>query len=115
MKAGNYGETYCKAHKDGFIDYKCRFCCSVALYFCFGTHHFCDPCHRLAWTIRNKTEQELEQCKGVESCPLAIGHPPNGNEYALGCGLCREIKMKAKPAPEKADEEEKEEEMILDF
>ena len=95
LKGADYGETNCKKHKDQFIDYKCRFCCSVALFFCFGTHHFCDPCHRKAWELRNKTEKELPQCDGKDMCPLGINHPPNGKEYALGCGLCREVRLNA--------------------
>jgi E3 ubiquitin-protein ligase MYCBP2 len=25
-------------------------------------------------------------------CPLGVQHPPSGEEFALGCGLCRNIK-----------------------
>ena len=25
----------------------------------------------------------------VEDCPLHIEHPPTGEEFALGCGVCR--------------------------
>lgn len=89
----------CAKHKDAFIDYKCRFCCSLALFFCFGTHHFCDPCHRKAWEMRNKTAKDLKQCKDKEHCPLKIDHPPNGKEYALGCSLCRELKINLKDDP----------------
>ena len=60
LKGADYGNTYCKKHKEAFIDYKCRYCCSVALFFCFGSHHFCDPCHRKAWELRNKKEKELK-------------------------------------------------------
>ena len=106
MKAGDVGQVHCKKHGDQFIDYKCRFCCSQALFFCFGTHHFCDPCHRRAWELRNKKPNELGQCGGKDKCPLKIEHPLNGNEFSLGCGLCRETKLKV------AQEENKE---ILDF
>jgi len=96
LKGAEYGNTYCKKHKEAFIDYKCRYCCSVALFFCFGSHHFCDPCHRKAWELRNKKEKDIKQCKGKEHCPLKIEHPDNGKEYALGCGLCREMKLNVK-------------------
>jgi E3 ubiquitin-protein ligase MYCBP2 len=80
------GVTKCSKHGVDYIDFKCRFCCSIALWFCFGTTHFCDPCHREAG--RNK----VTACAGKTVCPLG-DHPPNGkeaaNEYALGCGLCR--------------------------
>ena len=30
---------------DSFDNNSSRFCCSVAVFFCFGTTHFCNPCH----------------------------------------------------------------------
>lgn len=36
----------CKTHGKEFIEFKCRFCCSVATWFCWGSTHFCDPCHK---------------------------------------------------------------------
>ena len=35
----------CPKHGTDFLEYKCRYCCSVAVFFCFGTTHFCNPCH----------------------------------------------------------------------
>ena len=35
----------CRIHGVEYIEYKCRFCCSIALWFCFGNSHFCEPCH----------------------------------------------------------------------
>lgn len=75
--------TDCKKHGKDYIEFKCRFCCSVALWFCFGTTHFCELCHQVANDSRKK------ECPGVKDCPLKIDHPPTGKEYALGCGLCR--------------------------
>ena len=40
-----FGQTTCDIHGDKFIDYKCRFCCNVALYVCFNGTHFCYSCH----------------------------------------------------------------------
>lgn len=31
---------------------------------------------------------KMKQLEGDE-CPLHLKHPPTGEEYALGCGLCR--------------------------
>ena len=39
------GVKSCDIHKTDFIDYKCKYCCNVALFFCFGTTHYCKPCH----------------------------------------------------------------------
>ena len=76
----------CKVHGSSNIDFKCKFCCSIALWFCWGTTHFCDPCHRIAG--RNN----VKECKGLGKCDLGKAlenHPPNGSEYALGCNICR--------------------------
>ena len=70
------------------------YCCSVALFCCFGTHYMCDPCHRrYNWGI-----MPLKDCHGV-NCPLGIAHPPPHNDprkggvFPLGCGICRSEKM----------------------
>ena len=79
------GLTECQTHGKDFIEFKCRYCCSVALWFCFGTTHFCEPCHQVANDSRKK------ECPGaLNGCPLGLEHPGPGNEYALGCGLCRQ-------------------------
>ncbi len=80
------GVKNCNKHGTDFIDYKCKFCCSVAMWFCWGTTHFCDPCHRVAGRNVNAV------CKGPGKCDLGEAlqnHPPNGEEYALGCNVCR--------------------------
>lgn len=35
----------CAAHGRGTIEWKCRYCCSVASWFCFGSTHMCEGCH----------------------------------------------------------------------
>ena len=67
------GVTNCEIHGNQFIDYKCKFCCSVALFFCGGKDHYCDPCHNDAIARRLKHKD----CKGV-NCPLGVKHPPAG-------------------------------------
>jgi len=36
------------------------------------------------------------KCKKKEDCPLGLEHPPNGTNkaFAVGCGMCRELKIK---------------------
>lgn len=80
------GVKNCKKHGAEYIDFKCKWCCSISLWFCHGNTHYCDPCHRIAG--RNKPTN----CAGQESCPLKLDHPPAGEEFALGCGLCRSNK-----------------------
>jgi len=105
----------CGRHGTEFLEYKCRYCCSIAVYFCFGTTHFCASCHadfrRLVSTPRN----QLPQCpvgpgcvamavghtsqregeassRGGMKCPLRLAsHPPTGEEFSLGCGICRNL------------------------
>lgn len=75
----------CPKHGRDYIAFKCKFCCAVAQWFCFGTTHFCEPCHRNAFNC------QPTECKGKLTCPLKIDHPPNGTEYCLGCTLCRNV------------------------
>eukprot|EP01083_Nonionella_stella_P310494 1103256_1 len=100
----------CGVHGDQYIQWKCRYCCSGATFFCWGTHHFCQICHWKAYTLKNKPIHQLVQCpckpnintklpqpcSDGEECPLAaaanligIKHPPSGEEYCLGCALCQ--------------------------
>ncbi|KAF4525840.1 hypothetical protein B566_EDAN011545 [Ephemera danica] len=78
----------CPKHGTDFLEYKCRYCCSVAVFFCFGTTHFCNPCHDDFQRVTNLPRPRAKQLEG-EECPLHIKHPPTGEEFALGCGVCR--------------------------
>eukprot|EP00898_Chlorokybus_atmophyticus_P001784 jgi/Chlat1/2606/Chrsp178S02455 len=79
--------TACKrGHGADYIEYKCRHCCSTATFFCFGTSHFCNACHR------NISRTQHQTCAGGRHCPLRIPaerHPKIGEEHCLGCALCR--------------------------
>ena len=87
----------CAKHGTDFLEYKCRYCCSVAVYFCFGTTHFCNSCHNDFQRLTSMKKSEFPQCpvapraKPMEGneCPLHVKHPPTGEEFALGCGVCR--------------------------
>jgi hypothetical protein len=46
--------------------------------------------------VSRKTKKELPQCKGAVNCPLKVQHPENGEEYALGCAVCRNLNANAK-------------------
>jgi len=40
-----YGKEYCDLHGNEFADFKCQYCCSIALYVTDnGTKFFCQPC-----------------------------------------------------------------------
>ncbi|XP_053398701.1 E3 ubiquitin-protein ligase MYCBP2-like isoform X4 [Mercenaria mercenaria] len=87
----------CPKHGTDFLEYKCRYCCSVAVFFCFGTTHFCNLCHDNFQQVTSIPKSELPKCpcgprgKQLEGdeCPLHVKHPPTGEEFALGCGVCR--------------------------
>jgi len=87
----------CAKHGADFLEYKCRYCCSVAVFFCFGTTHFCNLCHEEFQRITAIPKVNLPHCpagpKGIqlegEECPLHVLHPTTGEEFALGCGVCR--------------------------
>ncbi|XP_063236464.1 E3 ubiquitin-protein ligase MYCBP2 isoform X2 [Bacillus rossius redtenbacheri] len=87
----------CPKHGTDFLEYKCRYCCSVAVFFCFGTTHFCNACHDDFQRVTNIPKLELPSCPAGpkakqlagEECPLHVKHPPTGEEFALGCGVCR--------------------------
>ena len=45
-EALGFGKDFCEKHGNEFIDFKCKYCCSIALFFCCGgNEHFCTPCH----------------------------------------------------------------------
>ncbi|CAI5999912.1 unnamed protein product [Closterium sp. NIES-65] len=76
-------------HGRGFIQFKCRFCCSTASYFCFGTTHFCAECHE-SRPDSSRSNYVVPQCTGGDICPLRlVWHPRAPDEFCLGCALCR--------------------------
>uniref|UniRef100_A0A1I7W188 RCR-type E3 ubiquitin transferase n=1 Tax=Loa loa TaxID=7209 RepID=A0A1I7W188_LOALO len=93
------GAQICGRHGVDFLEFKCRFCCSVAVYFCFGTTHFCTACHDDFQRLICLPKKLLPKCpagpKGIQldgnECPLRVKHPPTGEEFPLGCGICRNI------------------------
>lgn len=95
LKEIGAGKTECDKHGKIQIDWKCQYCCSVALFTCFGTHFFCKPCHDIAPRVYPHLEKiPTKDCNGVD-CPLGIAHPPpshdskKGGVFPLGCGICR--------------------------
>lgn len=87
----------CSKHGTEYIGYKCRYCCSMAVFFCFGTTHFCPVCHNDHVRVTHMEKSKMPQCPvgpgskqlSGTSCPLQMKHPPTGEEFALGCGLCK--------------------------
>ncbi len=93
------GGGSCAKHGDDFMQWKCRFCCSPAVFLC-GAIHNCALCHDKFGEMSGKlTAKTLPPCPAAPQgvalppdtpCPLGCAHPPPGEEMSLGCSLCRE-------------------------
>ena len=89
-----FGKDMCHKHGNEFIDFKCMYCCSVAMFICAsGRYYFCQPCHN---DIMNGGKHKAQtKCIGGADCPLGVySHPEAGDDpkkaaFALGCSLCR--------------------------
>jgi hypothetical protein len=89
----------CPKHGKEFIEFKCKFCCSIAQWFCWGTTHFCEPCHKRQCSgdyVSKLPVDKLPKCPGKDKCALKCDHKPNGTECSLGCSICRNIKDNAR-------------------
>ena len=70
----------CAIHEEEYLNYKCRYCCNVASYFCGYGNHMCPSCHDI---------QMVRDCVG-ESGGCDGNHPPNGTtSFCLGCTMCK--------------------------
>ena len=92
LKAYGAGQGECKIHGKAHIDWKCSYCCNIAMWHCFGTTYMCDRCHRT-----DPYGGKLYDCGGV-NCPLGMPHPPAHKDpkkstFPLGCGLCRSERL----------------------
>lgn len=96
IKELGVGEQNCEEHGTSFIDWKCMFCCSVAVFKCFGIAYMCNECHDIMNMSLPRRCPRTIDCHGVD-CPLGIPHPPaatnldfkQGGAFPLGCSLCR--------------------------
>ncbi|KJE89025.1 hypothetical protein CAOG_00584 [Capsaspora owczarzaki ATCC 30864] len=80
------GLSNCPTHGAEYIGFKCKFCCErLSTFFCAGTTHFCEPCHRAGFGA------PVKPCRGAPHCLLGPNHIPNGQEYAVGCALCSNL------------------------
>ncbi|KRW98326.1 hypothetical protein PPERSA_02103 [Pseudocohnilembus persalinus] len=70
----------CEIHyQEDLYFYKCKFCCNYAFYEVNGQYYRCDDCYK------NNIIQ-IQQCQGVEYCPLKINHE-EGSIF-MGCQIC---------------------------
>lgn len=80
---GLAGQTECPKHGKDYIEFKCRYCWNISQWYWFGTTHFWDACHRRVGNNKPKT------WPGKDKWGIKFDHPDNGEEFALGWGLCR--------------------------
>ena len=52
----------CAKHGREFVTWKCRYCCNVAMFFCWGTTHFCQACHANSLELGGTPRHLLTQC-----------------------------------------------------
>ena len=107
----------CDKHGEEQMIFKCRFCCTIASYFCFGHSHFCESCHPNAFALlqgskQNYLKQTVPQCSGKDNCPLGIDHPPNGEEFAIGCAICKNEQTIETEQVQKIEEESRKKELV---
>ena len=60
-----YPQNTCPKHGTEAIEWKCKFCCSVASWFCWGTTHFCDDCHRKQVLSNSNSSNSYYYCWGT--------------------------------------------------
>ena len=56
-----------------------------------GITHFCDECHarQCKGDYISKYPKEALSKHDPKTCQIKVEHPPNGEEFALGCRVCR--------------------------
>ena len=85
------GINNCSKHGKDYLEYKCKFCCNKANLCHNGNTHFCDNCfEKKGKTEMKYYENELSGCN-KSICESGGNHPPNGEEFALGCLICKYI------------------------
>ena len=69
------GVRSCPKHGADDMQMKCRYCCSVAVWRCWGSTSFCDSCHTKharGEYLTHKQVSHFKQCKGASTCPLRV-------------------------------------------
>eukprot|EP01084_Bolivina_argentea_P260596 440128_1 len=61
-----HNDAFCSKHGDEYILWKCRFCCNIGIYFCWGNSHFCAGCH-----INRDALVQLYKTNKLLQCPAA--------------------------------------------
>ncbi|GAB5362054.1 hypothetical protein AAMO2058_000765200 [Amorphochlora amoebiformis] len=95
----------CPKHGKEWVAFKCRFCCNVSSWYCWGNTHFCTSCHRDGrWqkyvehrSGKNKMELwEYEQCPGIQA---QIDKLPKDISLEQKRKVCKEMISKSSMCP----------------
>ncbi|ETO36723.1 hypothetical protein RFI_00341, partial [Reticulomyxa filosa] len=82
----------CKEHGAEYLAHKCRYCCTMSVFHCWGKVHFCRECHEPGvWdkmstysTGKNKKALiEYEQCPGIKKALIELMKDPAWNNWTL--------------------------------
>jgi len=83
------GIKTCETHGGDYLLFKCKFCCKLATWFCWGNTHFCDDCHSNQIQNRQFTKQGgYKKCPRNQDCMIQGPHPDPPCEFCLGCTQC---------------------------
>jgi IBR domain, a half RING-finger domain/C2 domain len=76
------------------IVWKCRFCCEPAVWFCFGTTHFCEYCHsHNPFQRADGTASDLEQRALCPSANGGVCKMPGDKPHINGTSLTCEAQL----------------------
>ncbi|ETO35939.1 hypothetical protein RFI_01125, partial [Reticulomyxa filosa] len=82
----------CKEHGADYLAYKCRYCCTMSVFHCWGKVHFCRECHepgvwdKLCTYSTGKNKQaliEYKQCPGLKKALVDLMKDPSWNNLTL--------------------------------
>lgn len=81
----------CKEHGEEYLAYKCRYCCTMSVFHCWGKVHFCRNCHqpgvwdKLSTYSTGKNKKALEdypQCDGLRQQINALMKNPMWHKWS---------------------------------
>lgn len=82
------GGSKCSIHGTDAMVHKCKFCCDVATWFCWGTTHFCNTCHDRQFKDRNFAKTGPFAICNTNTCKFKGKHPAAPSSLCAGCAIC---------------------------
>ena len=96
----------CKEHGEEYLAYKCRYCCTMSVFHCWGKVHFCRNCHqpgvwdKLSTYSTGKNKKALEdypQCDGIRKQINALMKNPLWHKWSRDQKDAEIYKLRAVP------------------